>query len=271
MAERVLKASDAGDAAADAHLPDPALEQLLRERRPEALKLVTQRHNRRLYRVARAILNDDAEAEDAVQEGYVRALANLEGFRGHASLSTWLTRIVINEALGRRRSRRPTVELAAVDGMRVKEDEMARTMTQHLVDDGPERAAARAELRRLIERAVDQLPQSFRLVFVLRAIEGLTIEETAGHLGIPAATVKTRFHRARNLLQDALDDAAADVLKGAFPFAGRRCEGMTSSVLARMAASRDEAGNRRRSFGTELRRRVERLLAGLTTGRRDDR
>jgi RNA polymerase sigma-70 factor, ECF subfamily len=251
-------------------LSEAALTDLLRRRHAPAFKLVVQRHNRRLYRVARAILNDDAEAEDVVQEAYVRALTNLDRFEGKANVSTWLTRIVINEALGRRRTRRPMVELAAVDGMRVEEDEMARTMTQNLADDGPERAAARAELRRLIERAVDQLPESFRLVFVLRAVEGLSIEETAGHLGIPAATVKTRFHRARNLLQDALDDAVADVLKGAFPFAGRRCEEMTSSVLARMAARSDEAGNRRRSFASDVWRCVERLLAGLTTRRRDN-
>ncbi len=191
-----------------------------------AFATIMRRHNQRLFRVARSITRDDAEAEDVVQESYVRAFASLSGFRGAAKLSTWLTRIALNEALDRVRSRRPQVEL-------------------HLVDDGadaaagagaadPEKDAARAEIRRLVEDAVDALPDIFRVVFVLRDVEELSIEETAAFLDLKPETVKTRLHRARRMLRARLEDALAAALTEAFPFAGARCSGIVAAVLARL-------------------------------------
>ena len=206
-------------------LSDAALVALLKRGERAAFGIVIQRHNQRLFRAARSIMRDDAEAEDVVQETYVRAFANLSGFRGDAQLSTWLTRIALNEALDRIRRRRPQVELYVVD------DERA---TLKPTADDPERGAARAEIRRLVENAVDALPESFRTVFILRDIEELTTEETAAYLGLKPETVKTRLHRARRLLRAGLEDVLAAALSDAFPFAGARCARMTEVVLARL-------------------------------------
>jgi RNA polymerase sigma-70 factor (ECF subfamily) len=156
-------------------LDDPSLVALARQRDGAAFRLIMQRHNRRLYRVARSILGDDSEAEDTVQEAYVRAFAHLGEFRGDARLSTWLTRIVINEALGRQRQRRPTVDLKDID--RINDQGEARVIVLPVArqDGDPEAAAARAEVRRLLERAVDGLPEPFRVVFVLRDIEEMSV------------------------------------------------------------------------------------------------
>lgn len=229
-----------------ARTSEAALLALLKKGHAGAFGLVIQRHNRRLYRVARSILGDEVEAEDVVQEAYVRALTNVDSFRGEASLSTWLTRIAINEALGRRRARRPAVELGVIDTVANDGNGAVPASLRHLFDEGPERAAARGEIRHLIEQAVEALPEAFRLVFVLRAVEGLSVEETALHLGIPQATVKTRFHRARRLLQEALDEMVSEVLVDAFPFGGSRCEKMTQNVLRRIGIAPDRvlpAGN----------------------------
>jgi RNA polymerase sigma-70 factor, ECF subfamily len=207
---------------------------LLDEREPGAFEAVIRRHNRRLYRVARSILRDDAEAEDAVQEAYVRALGNLDRFRGESCLSTWLTRIVINEALGKRRGKRPAVALSEVDDVGARGHELTSPHLRRLIDDGAEGAAARAQLRRVIEREIENLPEAYRPVFILRAVEGLSVEETAAHLGIAEATVKTRFHRARKLLQRGLGEVVAETLKDSFPFAGERCARMTRNVLGRL-------------------------------------
>lgn len=222
------EALDESDAA------EGTLARRLGEREPAAFEMVIRRHNRRLYRVARSILRDDAEAEDAVQEAYVKALGNIASFRGHASLSTWLTRILINEALGRLRSRREKADLAEIEGAGADGPDGVSPQLRRLLDDGPERAAARGQLRALLERKIEELPNGFRPVFVLRAVEGLSVEETAAHLGIPEATVKTRFHRARMMLREALDELVGETLKESFPFAGERCDRMTTGVLGRL-------------------------------------
>ena len=223
-------------------LTDADLVAMARGRDGAAFAAIMQRYNRRLYRAARSIMRDDAEAEDVLQEAYVRAFAALDTFRGEASLSTWLTRIVLNEALGRIRRQRPTEELDVLD--REMQTEEARVIMFPGVSSvpDPETAAARAEVRRLLEGAVDELPDAFRLVFVMRDIEGLSIEETAGHLGIRAETVKTRLHRARKLLREALDDRLSAVLKDTFPFLGARCTRVTDAVLARLDLTQ-AAGN----------------------------
>jgi RNA polymerase sigma-70 factor (ECF subfamily) len=196
-----------------------------------AFRAIMQRYNQRLYRIARSILRNDAEAEDAVQEGYLRAFTHLDGFRGESSLSTWLSRIIMNEALGRLRARRPTVELTA---------ETQESAAQIIpfpnasASDDPEKTMAQRELLRLVEQATNALPEDFRIVFVTRVIEGMSVEDTAELLGIKPETVKTRLHRARKLVREQLDRQIGPVLMDAFPFAGRRCERMTSAVMQRL-------------------------------------
>ena len=161
-------------------------------------------------------------------------MRGLGDFRGAASLATWLTRIVINEALGRLRRQRETEELDVLD--RGGGADLARiiAMPGVIMAPDPEQALARAEVRRVLERAVDQLPDPFRLVFILRDIEEMSIEETAAQLRVRPETVKTRLHRARRLLRQALDERLASALTDAFPFDGARCAGVTAKVLARL-------------------------------------
>jgi len=216
----------------DAALSETELVAHAKAGRREAFVALMRRGNQRLFRVARAVLRDDGEAEDVLQEAYVRAFANLADFRGEASIFTWLTRIVLNEAHGRIRKRRPTVELAHLEAVQA---EPGRILAFPGVDD-PEQGAARAEVRRLLERAIDELPEGFRVVFMLRDVQGLTVEETSDTLGVKPETVKTRLHRARRLLRQALDAELASTLTGAFPFLGPRCQRITDAVLARLAA-----------------------------------
>ena len=212
-------------------LGDAELAALARQGDGAAFRVIMQRHNRRLYRAARAVLHDDAEAEDVVQEAYVRAFAALGDFRGDSSLATWLTRIALNEALGRLRRRRPTLDIETFDAR-----PEARVIPFPLMspDMNPEQAAARQDVRRLLERAIDGLPEPFRVVFVLRDVEELSIEETAAQLGLRPETVKTRLHRARRRLREALDAELASALTDAFPFAGARCARITDAVLKRL-------------------------------------
>jgi RNA polymerase sigma-70 factor (ECF subfamily) len=212
-------------------LPDQDLVARVVAGRAEAFRVIIQRYNRRLYRVARGVVRDDAEAEDVLQEAYVRAFAALPRFRAESSLSTWLTRIVMNEAIGRLRLKRRDGELqaAAENGdLRVI---MFPGVTASL---DPETAAARGQVRRLLEQAVDDLPEPFRLVFVMRDIEDLSTEETATSLAIRPETVKTRLHRARQLLRRDLEEQIGPVLTDAFPFAGLRCKRLTEAVLGRL-------------------------------------
>jgi len=194
---------------------------------PDAFRAIIKVHNQRLYRIARGVLRNDAEAEDIVQEAYLRAFANLGAFRGQASLSTWLSRIVINEALGRLRKRK---RIAAMPEN--PEAEIIRFPLNP--SDDPERTMAQRQILELVERATDSLPDVYRTVFVARVIEGLSIEETADLLAVRPETVKTRLHRARTLVRKTLEDEIGPVLLDAFPFAGRRCERLTQAVMRRL-------------------------------------
>jgi RNA polymerase sigma-70 factor (ECF subfamily) len=198
-----------------------------------AFRAIIERHNQPLYRLARAVLKDDSEAEDAVQEAYLKAFGALAAFRGESSLRTWLTRIALNEALGRKRKQRPTVEIGTIISLEENSAEIIEFPTMRTEPD-PERNAARGEIRRLLESAIDSLPEAFRAVFVMRDVEEMSIEETAGLLGIRPETVKTRLHRARRLLRESLDEQFSSALKGAFPFGGARCARMTEAVLERL-------------------------------------
>jgi RNA polymerase sigma-70 factor (ECF subfamily) len=215
-------------------LDDRALVERARNRDGAAVRLIMQRHNRRLFRVARSILNDDAEAEDVVQEAYARAFTHLDGFRSEARLSTWLTRIAVNEALGRLRRRRFNVSLNGIDAIDEQGEARVIYLPTASQDRDPEAAVARAEVRRLLEQAVDQLPDPFRTVFVLRDVEELSTEETASLLGLRPETVKTRLHRARRLLRQSLDRTLSSAVSDVFPCAGARCARITEAVLERL-------------------------------------
>jgi RNA polymerase sigma-70 factor, ECF subfamily len=197
-----------------------------------AFRAIMQKHNRRLYRIARGILRNNADAEDAVQDTYVSAFTNLASYRGESSLATWLSRIAMNEALGRLRRRRATVDFAAPDSTRSEAEIIEFPLSTP--NDDPERTMAQRQILELVERAIDNLPASFRLVFVTRVIEGMSVEETSELLGIRPETVKTRLHRARQLVREQLDKHIGPVLMDAFPFAGRRCERITAAVMKRL-------------------------------------
>jgi len=211
-------------------LGDAQLVQLARQRDGVAFRTIMQRHNRRLYRMARAVVLNDSEAEDVVQEAYVHAFASLDQFRGDSSLATWLSRIVLNEALGRLRRRRPTVDIGTIENQPPSQAQIIPFPTPQL---DPERAMAQREIQRLVEQAIDDLPEAFRIVLVARVIEDMSVEETAELFGLRAETVKTRLHRARALLKDALKKHVDSALTDAFPFEGKRCARMTSAVLQR--------------------------------------
>jgi RNA polymerase sigma-70 factor (ECF subfamily) len=214
-------------------LGDAELAQLCAARDEPALRRVITANNQRMFRTAWSILKDRSEAEDAVQAAYLSAFAHIDGFAGRSSLSTWLTRVVINESLGRLRSqrrRRAQLEAEGVAMLDHYRDEMARGSEP----SPPDAVVARDQLRRLLERAIGDLPEGFRTVFVLRAIEGLPVEETAEVLGIASSTVKTRFLRARRKLQESLDPQVRTALLGTFPFAGADCTAMTERVLAEL-------------------------------------
>ncbi|HEY0522142.1 MAG TPA: RNA polymerase sigma factor [Stellaceae bacterium] len=217
-------------------LTDAELAEQLRRGHAAAFRIVVQRNNRRLYRTARSILRDDGEAEDAVQESYLRAFSSLDGFRGGSSLSTWLTRIVVNEALGRVRRRRPMLDLD--EAAEAQGTDMSRVIpfppSRTAASQDPEHEAATAEIRRVLETAIDELPEGFRTVFVLREIEQMHTSETAACLGIPPDTVRTRLHRAKAMLREALEQRLASVLTDTFPFDGERCARMADRVLARL-------------------------------------
>lgn len=198
----------------------------------DAFARIMRANNRALFRTARAILHDDADAEDCVQAAYLLAYRGLGGFAGQSKLSTWLTRIVVNEAIGRARrvARRGVVVPIGAPGDDRAIDALASAAP------GPEDEAMRAELRRLIERRIDALPEAFRAVFVLRALEEMPVEETAAALGIPEATVRTRFFRARGLLRESLARDIDQSLEGAFAFDGARCDRLVAAVLQRLQA-----------------------------------
>ncbi len=203
-----------------------------------SFELVMRRYNRRLYRIARGVLRNEADAEDVVQDAYVRAYEKLEQFRGKGPLSAWLAKIVVNEALGRlRRSG------GMKDGISLDEPD-EREVANYMADlisgmPTPEQDAARGEMRRLLESAIDALPDVYRLVFMLCGVEEMSVAETAECLGIQSATVKTRYHRARKILQQSLSSLADATAGAVFPFAGERCDRIVAGVFRRL-----ESGNR---------------------------
>ncbi len=215
-------------------LPDFEIARRIAAGDRSALELLMRRHNQTLYRTARSILKDDAEAEDAVQEAYLLAYRAMAGFRGDAKLSTWLVRIVVNEAIGRMRKRGRRAEVIELNGSGESNADAAETSMHEISPEQPERAALRAEMRRILETRIDRLPDAFRTVFVLRAVEEMSVEEAAACLGIPQATVRTRYFRAKSLLREALAQEIDFSLEDAFAFAGTRCDRIVAGVLERI-------------------------------------
>jgi RNA polymerase sigma-70 factor (ECF subfamily) len=201
-----------------------------------AFRTIMTTHNQRLYRLARGVVRNNSEAEDIVQEAYVNAYAHLQSFRGDSTLATWLSRIVLNEALGRlrKKKRAPELTLSGDPGVEARIIQFPGNMAT----DDPERSMAQRQILRLVERATDTLPDVYRTVFVARVIEGLSVEETAQLLDLRPETVKTRLHRARLLVRKQLDEQIGPVLLDAFPFAGRRCERLTAAVMERLGLPR---------------------------------
>jgi RNA polymerase sigma-70 factor, ECF subfamily len=214
-------------------LVDAELVRVAREGSASALRLIVRRHNQRLYRVARAIVRDDSEAEDVMQEAYLSALANLAKFRADASLATWLTRIVMNKAINRLRRQDVAVGLDAVDNLERPEGEIAGKL-QLASEIDPETTAARNQVRDLLERAIDNLPDPFRVVFVMRMVEELSVKETASSLGIREETVKSRLHRAKKMMREQLEPTLATALTDTFPFQDPRCRDFTDALVARL-------------------------------------
>jgi RNA polymerase sigma-70 factor (ECF subfamily) len=213
-------------------LDEGALVSRARQHDEAAVRELIRRNNQRLFRAARAVLRNDAEAEDVVQETYVKAFTRLQLFEGRSAFSTWLTRIALNEALGRRRRQRPTVEMA----------DLAQLGGADIIPfpgaplpQSPEGSTGRREMQALLEELIDALPDPFRVVFVLREVEDMSTDEVASHLDIKPATVKTRLFRARKLLREALEARFAGGFAQLYPFDGARCSGMADRVVARLA------------------------------------
>ena len=188
-------------------------------------ELLMRRHNQRIYRAARAIVRDPAEAEDVMQDAYVRAYENLSSFAGRATFATWLTKIAVHEALARVRRR----------GRFVDAEDFMPTLASDAPD--PEQRASERELGAALEDAIDTLPDQFRAVFVLRDVEGLSTAETAECLGINEETAKTRLHRARTILRARLLSRAQELLPGTFSFGESRCDRVVAAVLAKISNS----------------------------------
>jgi RNA polymerase sigma-70 factor (ECF subfamily) len=244
-AMRVLTRTPAGSTLTT--LDDFALVRMIADHDHAAFEALMRRHNGRLFRVARAILKNDAEAEDALQEAYLDAYRHVGEFRGTAQPATWLTRIVINEALMRLRKRRRDRTVVPLGGALAEAEVGLETdpAVAEVADESlesPPGVVLRAEIRRLLERRIDALPVAFRTVFVMRDVEEMSVQETADCLAIPAATVRTRLFRARALLREALARDLDAATTGVFGFAGERCDRIVAGVLARAPRSARPAG-----------------------------
>lgn len=225
MAQVMMK----GPAAALDPASDEAVVRDVRAGDAARFEILMRRHNQRLFRTARAILRDDAEAEDVVQQAYLSAFAKLDQFRGDARFSTWLTRIAVHEALRRMRKQG---RLSDLDVIEAADDSAAA-----LPAPSPEDDASGGELRALLEEAIDSLPESYRVVFVMRDVEELDTRETADCLDLSEEAVRVRLHRARKALREWLYERADSLTAEAFHFAGERCDRIVHHVLSRILVS----------------------------------
>lgn len=210
-----------------------------------AFGTLIRRHDKHLYRIARSVLPDNQEAEDAVQETYIRVFTGLRGFRGVASLRTWLTRIVLNEAIRRRRRRPSMIDLDALHVAQERSRRPAHSSALTARERDPERAAAQNQIGKMLEATIDGLPAAFRVVFVMRDVEEISTTDTAKLLGIREETVKTRLHRARRMLRESLGAQLAAALKDIFPFERPRCDALVQRLLDQLGLSRASSGSMR--------------------------
>jgi RNA polymerase sigma-70 factor (ECF subfamily) len=219
------------------NISDAELARRIASHDQNAFVLLMRRHNQLLYRTARSILRDDAEAEDALQDAYLQAYRAIDQFRGDAKLATWLTRIVINESIARSRKTARRAEVMQLHLGAEPADYPTEATMEPGASESPESGAMRAETRKLLEESIDALPDVFRTVFVLRALEEMSGEEVAACLDIPEATVRSRFFRARSMLRAALEQDVDLAFEQAFSFDGARCDRIVAGVLARLNLS----------------------------------
>ncbi len=216
-----------------ADVPDDGLVQRALGGDELAFEAIMRRHNQRLFRIARGVLADNSEAEDAVQETYVSAFTHLSRYTPSGKLGAWLSRIALNEALMRRRKRNPN--LTSID--EIGELAAEPTPDAAIVPDVALERVAAAEARQLLEHAIDALPESFRMVVILRMVEQMSIRETAACLELNAATVKTRLHRGIGLLHKSLERRLKGEQLNVFEFDGERCDRIVAATLARLATA----------------------------------
>ena len=235
--EHVSTQADSAPAVAD----DRSLLQRVESDGPEAFAVIMRRHNQRLYRLALALVGDPGEAEDVLQESYVKAYQRLSGFAGRSSLGAWLARIVRNTAIDQLRARRARQSAVTLEADLANASDSSSAFLEQAECDGfqcdPEASLAEDEMRHTLEQAIASLPEQFRSVFMLREVEGLSLRETAEYLEIPVATVKTRDHRARAMLREKLEGEIEAATRRAFPFLGSRCDRIVARVMSRLRAS----------------------------------
>lgn len=207
-----------------------------------AARLVVRRHNQRLFRAAWSVLKNRAEAEEAVQEAYLKSFASLDRFNGDSTLATWLTRIVVNEAISRLRAAQRRKRSLEEQGLAVLQEYRDRLAATPSLSEGPEDSLMRRQLSDLLQGAVARLPEAFRTVFVLHEIEGLSADEVSESLEIPVETVRTRLFRARRRLRDDLGPELRQAFEGAIAFAGADCDALTERVLIAWQATREAGG-----------------------------
>jgi RNA polymerase sigma-70 factor, ECF subfamily len=224
-------------AASPAALSDTDLIKRIAARDEAAFEALMRRYNGRLFRVARAILRDDESAEDALQDAYLDAYRHAAEFGERAPLSTWLTRIVINQALMRLRKRRRDRVVVPFAAWSTGDDQNTEIDVADDKTEPPPNAAFRAEIRRILEQRIDDLPVAFRTVLIMRDVEDMSVQETAEALGIPPATVRTRLFRARGLLRQSLERDMDVAAVNVFGFAGERCDRIVARTLERVRKS----------------------------------
>jgi RNA polymerase sigma-70 factor, ECF subfamily len=212
-------------------LPDSEIVKRVRSGEPALFEVLMRRHNQRVYRAARAVVKDEVEVEDVMQQAYINAYTHLHQFEERAQFSTWLTRIALNEAFGRRKQLRIAESRATDDDS--DRGTLMDTLTSPHPD--PEHQAYAQELHRVLEEAVDGLPESYRVVFMLRDVEGLSTSETGEGLGLGEEAVKTRLHRARAMIRRAVIERIGVTATEAFQFHAPRCDRVVARVLASIA------------------------------------
>ena len=225
-----------GTAVAPSSLTDAEIVKRVRDGDRALFEILMRRHNQRIYRAARAVVSDERDVEDVMQQAYINAFTHLHQFEERSQFSTWLTRIALNEAFGRRRKLQSEWATDVTSDVDEESAEFMETITSPQPD--PERQAYARELHRVLEEAVDTLPETYRTVFMLRDIEGLSTSETGEGLGLGEEAVKTRLHRARAMIRRAVTARIGEGAAGAFEFQAPRCDRVVAAVLARIAQLR---------------------------------